>query len=476
MKTRIDAATAHDNQPLEPVSRLGTRQVRAATGPRQQQQHQQIAQLQHSVLDTNRTGLPDSLKNGIEALSGMDMSGVRVHRNSSKPAALQAHAYAQGQDIHLGPGQDKHLPHEAWHVVQQAQGRVRPTLDVAGTAVNDNAQLEHEADRMGSRALQMKSVSAAPSRPLPAGGAAPVQRFTDAEHYRISEGSRYAVPKAGGNKNQLYVHERLGGTPPSPDRFFVKSGTDGPWSIYTPKARFDAEVPDGPGTTFKGQNDCGFYAGALATNTTDWSSGHGMGALKDTGTGKAVGGSQTRDQDLTDLGHGSDPGLGEAYFIWPNPKTRDEDRNYTKAAHHVATVVATDGGDRITSEADCGDDRKAPLFGIYGTKEPSQTFLTRNAWYFSSTGQTDARVGKLSTQPHPITKGSALTSAPSDSSGSFVIDLGIEEPVRDDSRKGGGGGGLSLGGVWSGLSSTFSSFWGGKSGSGGGGNDGDSLV
>jgi hypothetical protein len=25
------------------------------------------------------------------------------------------------------PGQEQHLPHEAWHVVQQKQGRVKPT-------------------------------------------------------------------------------------------------------------------------------------------------------------------------------------------------------------------------------------------------------------------------------------------------------------------------------------------------------------
>lgn len=35
--------------------------------------------------------------------------------------------YSQGTDIHIGPGQEKHLPHEAWHVVQQKQGRVKPT-------------------------------------------------------------------------------------------------------------------------------------------------------------------------------------------------------------------------------------------------------------------------------------------------------------------------------------------------------------
>jgi hypothetical protein len=48
---------------------------------------------------------------------------VRVHQAAKKPEALQAHAYAQGNKIHLGPGQDKHLAHESWHVVQQKQGR-----------------------------------------------------------------------------------------------------------------------------------------------------------------------------------------------------------------------------------------------------------------------------------------------------------------------------------------------------------------
>ena len=60
----------------------------------------------------NKTGLPDNLKTGIENLSGMSLDDVKVHRNSAKPAALQAHAYAQGTDIHLGPGQEKHLPNE----------------------------------------------------------------------------------------------------------------------------------------------------------------------------------------------------------------------------------------------------------------------------------------------------------------------------------------------------------------------------
>jgi len=105
----------------------------------------------------NNTGLPDNLKSGIENISGYAMDDVKVHYNSTKPAQLNAHAYAQGSDIHLGSGQEKHLPHEAWHVVQQKQGRVKPTKQMkAKVGINDDVALEKEADVMGAKALQMK--------------------------------------------------------------------------------------------------------------------------------------------------------------------------------------------------------------------------------------------------------------------------------------------------------------------------------
>ena len=103
----------------------------------------------------NNTGLPDNVKSGIESLSGMSMDHVKVHYNSPKPAQLNAHAYTQGSDIHVASGQEKHVAHEAWHVVQQAQGRVKPTTSVAGQAVNDSAGLEREADVMGTRAQRV---------------------------------------------------------------------------------------------------------------------------------------------------------------------------------------------------------------------------------------------------------------------------------------------------------------------------------
>lgn len=106
----------------------------------------------------NSTGLPDHLKSGIENLSGHNLDDVKVHYNSDKPAHLNAHAYTQGNDIHIAPGQEKHLPHEAWHVVQQKQGRVKPTVQRKGKInVNNNKALEKEADVMGQKTLQAKN-------------------------------------------------------------------------------------------------------------------------------------------------------------------------------------------------------------------------------------------------------------------------------------------------------------------------------
>lgn len=105
----------------------------------------------------NRTGLPDNLKSGVESLSGVSLDSVKVHYNSPKPAQLNALAYAQGTDIHVAPGQQKHLPHEAWHVAQQSQGRVKPTTQAKGVNINDDSSLEREADVMGAKAATVQA-------------------------------------------------------------------------------------------------------------------------------------------------------------------------------------------------------------------------------------------------------------------------------------------------------------------------------
>jgi hypothetical protein len=63
--------------------------------------------------------LLDELKDTTKDSLAHTLSDVTVHHTVNQPAGLNANAYARGTEIHISPGQEKHLPHEAWHVVQQ---------------------------------------------------------------------------------------------------------------------------------------------------------------------------------------------------------------------------------------------------------------------------------------------------------------------------------------------------------------------
>ena len=129
-----------------------------------------------------KTGLPDNLKSGVENLSGYSMDDVKVHYNSEKPAQLNAHAYAQGTDIHVASGQEKHLPHEAWHVVQQKQGRVKPTIQMkGGESISDDAGLEREADNMGMQALEMTPHFTLQRKTIKLNPSSVIQKYSDEE-------------------------------------------------------------------------------------------------------------------------------------------------------------------------------------------------------------------------------------------------------------------------------------------------------
>ena len=93
----------------------------------------------------NTQPVPEDLKHGAEQLGGMDLSDVQVHYNSDRPRRHDAMAFAQGNQIHLGKGQEDYLPHELWHVVQHKQGR----------AGGNEHSLEQEANVMGRKAERM---------------------------------------------------------------------------------------------------------------------------------------------------------------------------------------------------------------------------------------------------------------------------------------------------------------------------------
>ncbi len=105
-------------------------------------------------MSQNRTGIPNGTKTRFENLSGFSFNDVRVHYNSSKPAHLQALAYTQGNDVHIAPGQERHLNHELGHVVQQKQGIVKPNASIGGQPVNTSRALERAADSIGGMTAQ----------------------------------------------------------------------------------------------------------------------------------------------------------------------------------------------------------------------------------------------------------------------------------------------------------------------------------
>ena len=189
-------------------------------------------------------GLPDDLRTGLESLSGLDLSDVRVHRNSSRPKQLKALAYTEGSEIFLGPGQDQHLSHEGWHVVQQKQGRVRPTGEVSGVALNDDPALEKEADRMGARAsrtsgpvVQARRAEGSSASPVRARQSMKVQagpmgvRMTarspdvDALDGPVVQCFGVAIkPAIGRDENDLIIQDIvIDGRPPGPDKKELES-------------------------------------------------------------------------------------------------------------------------------------------------------------------------------------------------------------------------------------------------------------
>lgn len=107
----------------------------------------------------NNTGIPPALQANLESTFSRDFSNVKLHKDSSKATEVSALAFTQGNDIHFAPGQFQPdtakgrqlLGHEAAHVVQQSEGRVKPTTEVAGLPVNDDVGLEKEADVLGAK-------------------------------------------------------------------------------------------------------------------------------------------------------------------------------------------------------------------------------------------------------------------------------------------------------------------------------------
>ena len=353
------------------------------------------AAIQLQTEEPNNTGLPDNLKNGIENLSGYGMNDVKVHYNSSQPETLQAHAYAQGTDIHIAPGQEKHLPHEAWHVVQQKQGRVKPTKQLKGTVpVNDDAGLEKEADVMGAKAMKIPftrdlETSIQPKISM-VGDHQPetifqrkqktsqlssiIQKYSESTRFKTSDNNQYRVDKAG--KDEVGVKD--GATIPSPTNLMTNTGNT--WYGYK-RYQYSGQY----------ENDCLQFAQRLAREIAGLNNGE-MFKVNIAGIPMnfAVNGSHTQAADAN-FGQNSatNPAIGEAYSTVPKTGAV-----LAGCSFHIAAVVAKDGSDNITCEADAGDvGRTTPVFDMYETNVQSNA--TFHAIYKTSYGGNVAVTGKL---------------------------------------------------------------------------------
>jgi hypothetical protein len=118
---------------------------------------------------------------------------------------LQAQPYTQAQDLNIAPVQDINLLHEAWHVVQQKQVRVKPAMQMTGETINDKEWLERDATRVGRDGSQMKE-----------------QMGKRKENMSRAITDTIAQSKRGEKQCQEFVDNRprpaAGGLPSAPDR------------------------------------------------------------------------------------------------------------------------------------------------------------------------------------------------------------------------------------------------------------------
>ena len=312
----------------------------------------------------NNTGLPDNLKSGIENLSGHAMDDVKVHYNSNKPAQLNAHAYAQGTNIHIASGQEKHLPHEAWHVAQQKQGRVKPTIQMKGKVnINDDIGLEKEADVMGQKAAntltQLKIVDNSSTKTENS----ITQLVLIGHTYKTTANTNYRTKIADSN----YLGVKPIATKPLPNDVITATGTK--TSGYD-EYKFS-------GQNF--QNDCLSFAQRLGLSIAGRQANEILRVKLNDGTTTNVGFAIDKapvypplvgvpnTKDIADKaefsqGENANPSIGETYAIAPQSRVVIQGCYF-----HIATVVAKDGNETITCEADAGTQRAEPVFDMYET-------------------------------------------------------------------------------------------------------------
>lgn len=120
--------------------------------------------LQRAPTTHGGRSIPTPVRHKMEQSFNTSFADVKVHEGNHANS-LGAIAYTQGSHIHFASGKynpdtssgQALLGHELAHVVQQRQGRVKPTGQIKGLPLNDNPALEQEADRLGLQAARSQT-------------------------------------------------------------------------------------------------------------------------------------------------------------------------------------------------------------------------------------------------------------------------------------------------------------------------------
>lgn len=132
-----------------------------ASRSQQSNEDKQSSPPHRAVVSSGGRTIPAPLRTQMESAFQANFANVRIHEGNHV-GSVGAIAYTQGNHVHFAPGQFNPntqagkalLGHELGHVVQQRQGRVKPTTQVNGLPVNDQPALEQEADTLGQKAAQ----------------------------------------------------------------------------------------------------------------------------------------------------------------------------------------------------------------------------------------------------------------------------------------------------------------------------------
>ena len=189
----------------------------------------------------------------------------------------------------------------------------------------------------------------------------PIQLYTDAGGEKRTNNDLYVVYHGqADNPSMLYVSP--GSPVPQPNNLIIATGQNRNIAGFN-----YGEYHYDPNRNFT--NDCLTFAENLIRGVDQDSNRAELRATGDRpqGTDRLFGQTDQQNQSIATgpwvTGQGANPNIGEAYGI-----TRTRLPNQGETPYHVAAVVAQDGVDNVTLEADAGNmGQNAPVFDIYDT-------------------------------------------------------------------------------------------------------------